>query len=106
MKKHAFTLTCALLLSTFAAAHGGMEHIMGTVSVLTGNSISVKATDGTTKVVGFDHDTKFMRGESTAAVGDLHVGDRVAIHAHKTGSDLHAAEVKIGISAAKAATQK
>ena len=31
MKKHAFTLTCALLLSTFAAAHGGMEHIMGTV---------------------------------------------------------------------------
>ena len=57
MKKHAFTLTCALLLSTFAAAHGGMEHIMGTVSALTGNSISVKATDGTTKVVGFDHDT-------------------------------------------------
>ena len=29
MKKHSFALTCALLLSTFAAAHGGMEHVMG-----------------------------------------------------------------------------
>ena len=106
MKKQAFTLTCALLLSTFAAAHGGMDHIMGTVAALTGHSISVKATDGSTKVVEFDSQTKFLRGESSAAAGDVHVGDRVVIHAHKADSTLHAAEVKIGSYSAKAATQK
>jgi hypothetical protein len=104
MKKHSFALTCALLLSTFAAAHGGMDHVMGIVSLLSSHSISVKATDGTTKVVEFDGETKFLKGETSAAAADVHVGDRVVIHAHKTDNTLHAAEVKIG--AAKAAAQK
>ena len=104
MKKHSFTLTCALLLSTFAAAHGNMDHVMGTISELTSHSISVKATDGTVKVVEFDSDTKFLKGDASVTVKDVHVGDRVVIHAHKKDTMLHAAEVKIG--AAKAATQK
>ena len=104
MKKQSFALTCALLLSTFAAAHGGMDHVMGTVSELTTHSISVKATDGSTTVVEFDQETKFLKGESPAVAGEVHVGDRVVIHAHKKDTMLHAAEVKIG--AAKAATQK
>jgi hypothetical protein len=104
MKKQSFALTCALLLSTFAAAHGGMDHVMGTVSELTSHSISVRALDGSTKVVEFDKETKFVKGESPAAANDLHLGDRVVIHAHKTDAVLHAAEVKIG--AAKAAAAK
>jgi Domain of unknown function (DUF5666) len=104
MKKHSFALTCALLLSTFAAAHGNMDHVMGTVSEFSSHSISVKATDGTTKVVEFDGETKFLKGESPAAASDVHVGDRVVIHAHKMDTMLHAAEVKIGT--AKAAAQK
>ena len=104
MKQASFALTCTLLLASFAAAHGGMDHVMGTVAEVTNHSISVKATDGTTKVVEFDGETKFLKGESPAALEDVHVGDRVVIHAHKKDTSLHAAEVKIG--AAKAATQK
>jgi hypothetical protein len=104
MKKQSFALTCALLLSTFAAAHGNMDHVMGTVADVTSHSISVKTTDGTTKVVEFDRETKFLRGESAATATDVHVGDRVVIHAHKKDITLHAATVKIG--AAKAAAQK
>ena len=77
---------------------------MGTVSELTNHSISVKAVDGSTKVVEFDRETKFLKGESPAAASEVHVGDRVVIHAHKTNAVLHAAEVKIG--AAKEAAQK
>ncbi len=105
MKKLNFALTCTLLLSTFAAAHGGMDHVMGTVSELTTHSISVKATDGTVKVVEFDQDTKFLKGDASVTIKDVHVGDRVVIHAHKHDNDLHAAEVKIG-TMAKAAAQK
>lgn len=105
MKKLNFTLTCTLLLSTFAAAHGNMDHVMGTISELTSHSISVKATDGTVKVVEFDSDTKFLKGDASVTVKDVHVGDRVVIHAHNHDNGLHAAEVKIG-AMAKAATQK
>ena len=65
---------------------------------LSSHSISVKATDGSTKVVEFDGQTKFLKGESAAAASDVHVGDRVVIHAHKMDTMLHAAEV---IGAAK-----
>jgi hypothetical protein len=104
MKKASFALTCTLLLASFAAAHGGMDHVMGTVAEVTNHSISVKGTDGVTKVVEFDGETKFLKGESAAAASDVHVGDRVVIHAHKMDTTLHAAEVKIGT--AKAAAQK
>jgi len=95
MKKTSFALTCTLLLTTFAAAHGGMEHVMGTVAEVTNHSISVKATDGSTQVVQFDQETKFLKGESPAVVSDVHVGDRVVIHAHKKDTTLHATEVKL-----------
>ena len=104
MKKTSFALTCTLLLASFAAAHGGMDHVMGTVAEMTSHSLSVRATDGTTKVVEFDGETKFLKGETPAAASEVHLGDRVVIHAHKMGTMLHAAEVKIGT--AKAATQK
>jgi hypothetical protein len=106
MKKLQFTLTCTLLLSSFAAAHGGMDHVMGIVAEVTSHSISVKAADGAVKVVEFDKDTKFLKGDATVTASDLHPGDRVVIHAHKTDANLHAAEVKIGTAMAKAATQK
>jgi hypothetical protein len=95
MKQTSFALTCTLLLATFAAAHGNMEHVMGTVAEVSNHSISVKATDGATKVIEFDGKTKFLKGESPAAATDVHVGDRVVVHAHKQDTMLHAAEVKL-----------
>ena len=94
------TLFSTLLLSTPVFAHGGMEHILGTVTDITDHSLSVKTSDGAAKVE-FDGETKFMKGDAPAAVKDVQVGSRVAIHAHKRDNSLHATEVRIGTSTAR-----
>ena len=91
---------CTLILSTLAFAHGGMEHVLGTVTAITEHSISVKTSDGTVTTVEFDGETKFIKGDAAATIKDVQMGSRVVIHAHKHDNSLHAAEVKIGTSAA------
>jgi hypothetical protein len=44
-------LICVLLLSTLAFAHGGMEHVLGTVTAVTDHSLSVKTREGAVKTV-------------------------------------------------------
>jgi hypothetical protein len=92
-------LFCTLLLSSLSFAHGGMEHVMGTVTAITEHSLSVKTNDGAVATVEFDGETKFVKGDAAASVKDVQVGSRVVIHAHKRDSSLHAAQVKIGVNA-------
>ena len=87
---------CTLLLGALAFAHGGMDHVMGTVTAITDHALSVKTSDGTVTTVEFDGETKFVKGDAAATVKDIRVGSRVVIHAHKHDNSLHAAEVKIG----------
>jgi Domain of unknown function (DUF5666) len=104
MKRHSSILTaafiCTLIISTLAFAHGGMEHVLGTVTAVAEHSISVKTRDGAIKTVEFDGETKFVKGDASATVKDVQVGSRVVIHAHNHDNVLHAAEVKIGTDAA------
>ena len=93
-------LCTLLLLSSLAFAHGGMEHVMGTVTAISDHSLSVNTSDGTVTTVEFDLETKFSKGGAPATVKDVQVGSRVVIHAHKHDNSLHAAEVKIGTDAA------
>jgi hypothetical protein len=93
-------LICTLLLGTLTFAHGGMEHVLGTVTAITDHSLSVKTRDGATKTVEFDSETKFVKNDAAATVKDVQVGNRVVIHAHNHDGSLHAAEVKIGTDAA------
>jgi Domain of unknown function (DUF5666) len=91
-------LICTLLLGTLTFAHGGMEHILGTVTAITDHSLSVKTREGATKAVELDSETRFVKGDAAATVKDVQVGSRVVIHAHNHDGSLHAAEVKIGTS--------
>jgi len=93
-------LICSLLLGMLAWAHGGMEHILGTVTAITDHSLSVKTRDGAAVTVEFDGETKFVKGDVAATIKDVQVGSRIAIHAHKNDNSLHAAEVRIGADAA------
>jgi hypothetical protein len=95
------TLSCTLLLSALAFAHGGMDHIMATVTGMTDHSLTVKTNDGAVMTVEFDGETKFIKGAAAASVKDIQVGSRVVIHAHKHGNSLHAADVKIGTNTAQ-----
>ena len=98
MKKSACILAATLLVSALAFAHGDLAHIYGVVTAIDDHSISVKAADGSIKVVAFDGETHFFKAGAPATVKDLAVGNRVVIHAHKNGDKFHAAEVKIGMA--------
>ena len=100
MKKSAVILLATLLLSALAFAHGNLAHVIGTVVAITDHSVSVKTGDGSIKVVAFDGETHFMKGDLTATAKDVAVGSRVVIHAHQNGDKLHAAEIKIGSASA------
>jgi hypothetical protein len=100
MKKPALILSFVLLLSALAFAHGNLAHILGTVVAVTDHSVSVKTADGTIKEVAFDAETHFLKSGSPATAKDVVVGSRVVIHVHQNGDKFHAAEIKIGTTAA------
>lgn len=89
-------LLCTLLLLPLSFAHGGLEHVMGTVTAISEHFLSVNTSDGTVIRVEFDLETKFSKGGAPATVKDVQVGSRVVIHAHKHNNSLHAVEVRIG----------
>lgn len=102
MKK---ALTLCLSLVLFAAvvfAHGSEEHLMGTVTKITDKSITVEDKDKKTTEVSTTAETKCMKDEATAALKDVKMGDRVVVHARKSGDKLVATMVKIGAAPASA----
>ena len=82
MKARALILfVCISLAAVAALAHGGEEHVIGTVSKVTSDSITVKTTDNKMVTVGVVPATMFMMGKMMMKNGDLKVGNRVVIHA-------------------------
>ena len=78
-------VACISWAASAALAHGGEEHVIGTVWKVTSEVITVKtiANKSTTVVAP---ETKFMKGNAAAKIADLSVGDRVVIHARE-GTD-------------------
>lgn len=74
---------CISLLTAQTFAHGGEEHVVGTVTKLTSDSITVKTTTNTMVTVAVVTTTKFIKDKTAAKIADLNVGDRVVIHATK-----------------------
>jgi hypothetical protein len=72
----AFMLGTALVF-----AHGGMEHVMGTVAAVTDNSITVDTVQHKQVAVLVDSSTKFAHNDAQASLKDLKIGERVVIHA-------------------------
>ncbi|MBZ5611126.1 MAG: DUF5666 domain-containing protein [Acidobacteriia bacterium] len=99
-----FQTGCFFLVSTLAFAHGGLEHVMGTVTAISDTSVTVKTAAGKAVEVGFDAKTTFSKNDQAIQKAAVKVGDRVVIHAEKSGSKLLAHTVEIGTAgAAKAA---
>src|SRR5208282_5360199 len=71
MKKLTLVLLSTLLLGALAFAHGNLAHVLGTVVQITDTSISVKTADGSIKVVAFDGETHFLKGEAPATIKDV-----------------------------------
>ena len=91
-----------------ALAHGGLEHITGTIMNVGNNILAVKTTKGKTVQVLVDAKTDYVRGKQAAKIADLKEGDRVVVHAMETNGSLVAHEVNIGanIKTAKTTAKK
>ena len=84
------------LLPSIAAAHGGEEHVIGTVTKISDTFVTVKTTAGKTVEVGFDPKTTCTRAKQPIQKTDIKVGDRIVIHAVEVNEKLVAHTVEIG----------
>lgn len=89
------------LTPTIALAHGGLEHVRGTVAKVSDQSVTVTTAAGKTVEVLLDAGTTYARADKPIQKSDLKVGDRVVIHAAEKGTTLTAHTVEVGVSASK-----
>jgi hypothetical protein len=90
------------LFAALAMAHGGLEHVMGTIAKISDVSVTVTTSGGKPVEVMFDAKTTYSHGGHAIQKADLKVGDRVVIHAEKSGDKLIAHTVEIGAATSKA----
>ena len=89
------------LVPTIATAHGGEEHVTGTVVKISDTSVSVKTAAGKTVEVGFDAKmTTYERAKQPIQKTDIKVGDRIVIHAMEVNEKLVAHTMEIGAAPA------
>ncbi len=89
------------LLPTIATAHGGEEHVTGTVTKISDTSVTVKTTAGKTVEIGFDAKmTTYERAKQPIQKTDIKVGDRVVIHAMEVNEKMVAHSVEVGAATA------
>jgi len=106
MKRHPSIIITSLLgLLAFAVqifAHGGFDHVTGTVQKLENSVLTVKTAKGDVAVT-LDAKTEITRDGHRAQAADLKEGVRVVVDVAEGDKDRVAHSIKIG-AAGKAAT--
>lgn len=74
-------IVCAFFTAAAASAHGGEEHVIGTVAKITQDSITVKTTAGKLVTVAVAPESRFIKDKAPATLSGLKIGERVVIHA-------------------------
>jgi hypothetical protein len=85
-------------------AHGGFDHVMGTVVKVADNVLTVKTAKGNVDVK-LDDKTELTKNDLKAQLSDLTPGARVVVDIPEGSKDKIAHSVKIG-TAAKAVSHK
>ena len=93
------------LLPATVTAHGGEEHVVGTVTKVSDTSVTVKTTAGKIVEVGFDAKTTYARAKTPIQKSDVKVGDRIVIHAVEVNEKLIAHTVELGGATTTAKTK-
>ena len=95
-----FAMAILIVGAAIAFAHNGIEHVMGTVTAVTGTSITVETVKHTAVTVMVDSSTTFSHKDMKMSLKDLKVGERVVINAKESAEKkLQAVSVKWGASA-------
>ena len=79
MKRLITLLTAFVLVGTVAFAHGGNDHVRGTVTQVSAQSITVETGPKATKTLTLSDKTTFKLAGKAAHLADLKVGDRVVV---------------------------
>jgi len=95
-------LTLLLACAAQVFAHGGFDHVTGTVVKLDNNVLTVKTAKGDVPVT-LDAKTEITRNDKPAQAADLKAGVRVVVDIPEGSKTKLAHSVKIG-TAAKAGT--
>src|SRR5580658_10739579 len=98
--KAVLALTVVLALAAPMFAHGGFDHVMGTVVKVADHVLTVKTTKGNVDVK-LDEKTELTKDGMKADIVDLKPGVRVVVDIPEGNKEMLAHSVKIG--AAKAA---
>ena len=99
MRKCLILSTVSIFVAaTLLLAHGDATHIMGTVTAVNGNHVTVKTQEGKSEIVMLEKTTKYIAGSKAATAADLKVGTRVVIDAKmdEKMKMFTAEEIKIG----------
>ncbi len=104
-------IACSLTILTSSVlllAHGDATHIMGTITAVQGDHVTIKQQDGKSVMVMMGKTTKYLKAEKTATGAELKVGTRVVIDAKmdEKMKMFAAEEVRIGVAARPAADGK
>ncbi|GAC1673890.1 MAG: hypothetical protein NVS9B4_28200 [Candidatus Acidiferrum sp.] len=97
MKRMTLFFVVVLLAAGAASAHGKEQHVMGMLTAIADNSITVRTTTGKSVTLYTMTDTKYEKSGTVASRKDLDVGDRVVIHAMKMNDKLMATEVRFRV---------
>jgi hypothetical protein len=84
-----------VLLPIIVSAHGGEEHVVGTVTKVSDAAVTVKTTVGKIVEVGFDAKTTYSRAKLPTQKSDVKAGDRIVIHAVEVNEKLVAHTVEL-----------
>jgi hypothetical protein len=105
MFKKITACTLAILVSAcLLLAHGNATHLMGTVTAVGNDSVTIKDKDGKSIVVTLEKTTKYFRNKKPATAGDLKIGSRVVIDAQmdQKKKTFTAEEIQLGTTEATA----
>ena len=105
MKQTRNIIITSLLLASFALlfAHGGFDHVSGTVVKLENNVLTVKTAKGES-AVALDAKTEITQNDKPAQAGDLKTGVRVVVDIPEGSKTKVAHSVKIGTATKQAKT--
>ena len=93
-----FALFLLLANSRVAYAHNGVEHLMGTITKVSAEAVTVETTGKKIVEISVNSKTKYTRNDKAAVASDMKVGDRVMINAKQVNEKLVADTVKLGTS--------
>ncbi|HEY2383091.1 MAG TPA: hypothetical protein VGK48_18095 [Terriglobia bacterium] len=105
LKRFISSLGVILLFAALLAAHG--DPLLGTVTAVGKDTVTIKDKTGKTVIVMLEKDTKFLINKKAATMADLKVGSRVSIDAHmeEKMKMLSAEEIEIGAAQTKTGTK-